>query len=307
LHLVLARTSDDGVKGLSLFLCSKVEAGDAIKVTRIEDKLGIHASPTCQLSFEATPADLIGKEGAGLAAMFTLMNHARIDVSLQGVAHASRAHAIALAYAKDRAQGRKADGSDAMLTDHADVRRMLDEQNCLALGARAMAHVTLVEIEKGTSPELADFLTPLCKIFCTEAGIKSADLGIQILGGYGYLTEYRVAQTWRDARITSIYEGANGIHALATATRGLRVKGGAGADAFDALVGRIGTRPEVFALREKWRTARADVLASSDPAADAHDFAQLTCKLFYQAVWARIANLRDDAETTRLLHRVLAA
>ena len=307
-HLVLARTGapEDGVKGLSLFLTSKSKAGSAIKVTRIEEKLGLHASPTCQMAFDAAPAELVGREGDGLKAMFTVMNHARIDVSLQGVAHAARAHHIAQTYAKERKQGRKADGSEAVLTDHPDVQRMLDEQRALSLGGRGMVHITLVELEKGDSPALVDFLTPLCKVFCTEAGIRAADLGIQVLGGYGYLTEYRVSQTWRDARITSIYEGANAIHEAATAMRGLRVAGGAGADAFDDLIARLTEEPRVLSLRETWRKARETVLASDTPAALAHEFTQLTCQLFYRAVWARIGTLREDVETQRLKERVLS-
>lgn len=291
LHLVLARTGDaeDGVKGLSLFLCSKSGAGPAIKVTRIEEKLGLHASPTCHMVFDDAPAELVGEEGAGLAAMFTVMNHARIDVALQGVAHATRAYDIAKTYAEERVQGRKPDGSPATLADHADVRRMLTEQRNLARGARAMAHIALVEMEKGTHPELAEFLTPLCKFFCTEAGIRSADLGMQVLGGYGYLTEYRVSQTWRDARITSIYEGANGIHYLTLATRGLRFKGGAAADAFDALIMRLDPTGNLTEPLKNWRQSRAEVMASADPSELAHDFAQASAKLFFDAARLRIA------------------
>lgn len=290
LHLVLARTGElsDGIKGLSLFLTSKSEAGDSVKVTRIEEKLGLHASPTCQMAFDDAPAQLIGEEGAGLAMMFTMMNHARLDVALQGVAHATRAHAIADAYATERKQGRKADGSEAVLADHADVRRMLGEQHNLARGGRAMVHVTLVEQAKGAAPALIDFLTPLCKVFCTQAGIRSADLGIQILGGYGYLTEYRVAQTWRDARITSIYEGANAIHEIATVTRGLRVAGGAGADAFDALIGTLSDAGPVAQLRQTWREMRTQVEAADDPTLWAHEFTQLSCRLFHTAVLSRM-------------------
>jgi len=258
------------------------------------------------MAFDAAPAELVGPEGEGLKAMFTLMNHARLDVALQGVAHAARASAIAAAYADERKQGRRPDGSDAVLSDHADVCRMLDEQRCLALGARAMVHVTLVELERGEDSALADFLTPLCKVFCTDAGIRAADLGIQVLGGYGYLTEYRVSQTWRDARITSIYEGANGIHAMATATRGLRVRGGAGAEAFDALIGRLTDHPDVLALRDGWRAARAVVAEAEFPAALAHDFTQLSCTLFYRAVWARISEVSRDPELARLFDRVLS-
>ncbi len=308
LHLVLARSgaTEDGVKGLSLFVTSRSDAGSAIKVTRIEEKLGLHASPTCHLVFDAAPAELLGVEGAGLKAMFTLMNHARLDVALQGVAHAARAHAIAATYAQDRKQGRKATGEDAVLGDHADVRRMLNEQRRLALGARAMGHVALVEMVRGDAPSLVDFLTPVCKVFCTEAGIRSADLGIQVLGGYGYLDEYRVSQTWRDARITSIYEGANGIHALATATRGLKLQGGAGADAFDALIGRLTDHPGVLAQRDLWRQARSRVAASDSPAALAHDFMTLTGDLYYRAVWARIAQVAASDDLLALADEALS-
>lgn len=308
LHLVLARTGtpEDGIKGLSLFLTAKSIAGPAIKITRIEEKLGLHASPTCHMVFDDAPAELVGVEGEGLKAMFTLMNHARIDVALQGVAHAARAHAIAASYAAERKQGRKADRSDAVLTDHPDVQRMLNEQRCLALGARAMAHVTLVELVRGEAPALVDFLTPLCKVFCSEAGIRAADLGIQILGGYGYLTECRVSQTWRDARITSIYEGANGIHALSTATRGLKVEGGAGADAFDALIGKLTDDPAVHAQRAVWRKARSALEASGTPAGMAHDFMQLTCDLFYRAIWARMAQVNPSEEFAALARSVIS-
>jgi alkylation response protein AidB-like acyl-CoA dehydrogenase len=307
LHLVLARTgpADAGIKGLSLFLCSSDIGGasNAITVTRIEEKLGLHASPTCQMSFDGAVAELIGDEGAGLAAMFTMMNHARLDVSLQGVAHATRAHDIAAAYAVERKQGRKADRTEAVLSDHADVKRMLETQHSLALGARAMAHVTLVEMELGARPELVDFLTPVCKVFCTEAGIISADLGMQVLGGYGYLTEYRVSQTWRDARITSIYEGANGIHAQALATRGLRGQGG---DQFADLVGELADTPEIASLLEAWTTARQSVVSCDDPSELAHDFMAFTSELFFRAVWARMVAVADHAADASTIHRLAA-
>lgn len=308
LHLVLARTGPTatGIKGLSLMMTSKSAAGSSIKVTRIEEKLGLHASPTCHMVFDQAPAEIIGVEGEGLKAMFTLMNHARLDVALQGVAHAARASAIACTYASARKQGRTASGAEAVLADHPDVRRMLDEQRCLTLGARAMAHIALVEGMRGAPLALLDFLTPVCKVFCTEAGIKSADLGIQVLGGYGYLTEYRISQTWRDARITSIYEGANGIHALATATRGLHVQNGAGADAFDTLIGNLTDDAEVLNVRAQWRKARATVVASDTPARFAHDFMQLTAGLFYKAAWAKIARVGQSPELVDLAQKVIS-
>ncbi|GAA0310107.1 acyl-CoA dehydrogenase family protein [Rhodovulum strictum] len=316
LHLVLARSGppQDGVRGLSLFLCRSGGpfGANGIAVTRIEEKIGLHASPTCQLAFADAPAELVGAEGQGLAAMFTLMNHARLDVALQGVAHAARAGDIARSYAAERRQGRRADGSPAVLADHADVRRMLDDQRALELVSRAMCHVALVELDRGARPDLVEFLTPLCKIAATEAGIRAADLGIQVLGGYGYLSEYRIGQTWRDARITAIYEGANGIHAGALAGRLLRHKGGAAAAGFAALVTELSQgAPEVARLAELWQTARAALLSAADPSAGAWDFAMLSARLFEAALWVRMAAVAehapDPAEIRRLAERGLNA
>ncbi|MFV0386332.1 acyl-CoA dehydrogenase family protein [Paracoccus sp. (in: a-proteobacteria)] len=290
LHLVLARTGtpEDGVRGLSLFLSSPEHGG--ITVTRIEEKLGLHASPTCQMEFDGARAELIGTEGKGLAAMFTMMNHARLDVALQGVAHATRAHAIAAAYAAERQQGRHPDGRPAVLADHPDVLRMLDEQDDLARTARGMCHIALAMIERGTSPALVEFLTPLCKIYATGAGIRAADLGIQILGGYGYLEEYGMSQIWRDARITAIYEGANGIHAQALATRGLRLDAGAAIPQFAALV--TGLAPDdagIAALADEWQALARDLAQQQDVRARARDFADRTAALLAAAVRIAIA------------------
>jgi len=314
LHFVLARSgpAEAGTRGLSLFLCpSRRDARrNDVSVARIEDKLGIHGSPTCQLVFEDAEAELIGEEGGGLAAMFTLMNHARIDVALQGVAHAARAHDIAASYADGRSQGRRADGSPAMLSDHADVRQMLDEQRALAVGARAMCHLALVILEDPQQLPLADFLTPICKMFATEAGIRAADLGIQVLGGYGYLEEYGIAQTWRDARITSIYEGANGIHALTAATRGLKAHDGAGADDFARFIRHLGGGAEpVLSCLADWEVLRGETAAHDGTPPNARLFATLTAELFFRAAWARIgtvaAETEFEADYTRLAELVL--
>lgn len=296
LHLVLARSGGEGVKGLSLFACASERrdgARNAVQVARIEEKMGLHASPTCQLAFDAAEAELIGEEGAGLAAMFTMMNHARLDVALQGVAHAARARDVAARHAAERVQGRGADGAPATLDAHADVRRMLDEMDALALGARAMAHLPLVLMEAGVAPELVEFLTPVAKVFCTEAGMRAAETGVQVLGGYGYLREYRLEQTYRDARITAIYEGANGIHAVALATRGLK---GPGAEAFAGLIDKIAGEtgaPGLPALLARWQEARAKV--TSDPTALAHDFMQLTAWTLFISLWARIGAAAEQA------------
>ena len=290
LHLVLARTSDDGIKGLSLFLCPKQRGA---KVTRIEGKLGIHASPTCQMVFDNAKAELLGNTGDGLKAMFTLMNHARLDVALQGAAHAARSSDIATSYAGERLQGRATDGTPAKLSDHSDVRRMLDAQTILAMGARAMCHVALVEMELGTRPALAEFLTPLCKVFGSEAGIRAADHGIQVLGGYGYLNEYGLSQVWRDARICAIYEGANGIHTRALATRGLRP--GGGAEEFGILIKELACcDPRVLVKLAAWRDGCSILSEMEDPTPLAHTFYKSTADLFLRAVWARIGAVAES-------------
>ncbi|MCV2881465.1 acyl-CoA dehydrogenase family protein [Actibacterium sp. XHP0104] len=295
LHLVLARTDTapgKGTRGLSLFLCpSHLPDGsrNSARAARIEEKMGLHASPTCQMVFDTAHAELIGAEGEGLKAMFTMMNHARMDVALQGVAHAARAAQIARAYAAERVQGRDAGGQPVTLDRHPDVARMLREQQALAIGGRAMCHLALVALEGVEAPGLIDFLTPICKVFCTEAGIRSADLGIQVLGGYGYCREYRVEQTLRDARICAIYEGANGIHALTLATRLLQQRGGACADAFEALI--EAEAPAAAHLAEAlalWRRTRARLVSDDHPAEAAHEFMRLAGLMLYQAMWLRI-------------------
>jgi alkylation response protein AidB-like acyl-CoA dehydrogenase len=279
------------VKGLSLFLVPAGADRNGITVARIEAKLGLHASPTCHLVFDGSRAELVGTEGGGLAAMFAMMNHARLDVALQGVAHAARAHDLARDYSDGRVQGRKPDGTDAVLSDHADVRRMLDEQQSLAMGARGMVHVTLVELVLGQRPDLVEFLTPVCKVFASEAGIRAADLGIQILGGYGYLDDYGMHQIWRDARVTAIYEGANGIHARALVTRGLA---GSGAMAFAAMIGELSEAAEGL---PEWLSMREQVLAATDPLEHAAAMMGLTGQVFFRAVLSRLAGRRN--ETTR--------
>lgn len=310
LHLVLARTSDDGIKGLSLFLCPCTTADgarNAISVTRIEEKMGLHASPTCQMAFDRAEAELIGTEGKGLAAMFTMMNHARADVALQGVAHAARAYDIARTYASDRTQGRGPEGAEVTLDQHADVRRMLDEIDIRAIGGRAMAHLAFVTMERGDAPDLVEFLTPVAKVYCTEAGMRGAELGMQVLGGYGYLREYRVEQTYRDARIAAIYEGANGIHERALATR-LALK--APGDAFDAFLTEEAIRWRAAGLdkvQTDWRAARAELAEDADPSARAHGFMQVTIAAVLSCVWARIDAVADQHADPARIKRLCAA
>ncbi|NIB43376.1 acyl-CoA dehydrogenase [Pseudomaricurvus alkylphenolicus] len=291
LHLVLARTGDDGLRGLSLFGCqSWLTDGspNRISVERLEEKMGLHASPTCQLHFDGAQAELIGEVGQGLQAMFSMMNHARIDVALQGVAHAARAHDIASSYAAERQQGRDDCGSLIRIDQHADVQLMLDEMAALTMGARAMAYKVLVLTESGAQPSLVNFLTPVVKVFGSEAGIRAAFLGQQVLGGYGYLTEYQLDQIYRDVRITAIYEGTNGIQAKTLIGREL---GREGATQFEELIAQLAEETKDNAVAtslEQWRQAKALLLSKESPLVVATDMMEMTSKLLYMALWSKL-------------------
>lgn len=308
LHLVLARTGspEDGIRGLSLFLCpSQDDAGarNAVTVTRIEHKMGLHGSPTCQLRFDAARAELIGVPGQGLAGMFTMMNAARIGTSLLGVAHAARAGDIAARYAAQRHQG------GTTIDRHPDVARMLTEIDALTLGMRAMSHMLLAALADERQADLVDFLTPVCKVFCTEGGIEAANLAIQVLGGYGYLHEYHAEQNFRDVRISAIFEGANGIHAAALATRLLHQKGGRLADAFVAFLTGLADTPRGAALTEAlrlWVEARQVVTTSDAPKELAHPFMQLTGAVLFLAAWHRLEAVADRAPDPARITRLAA-
>lgn len=311
LHLVLARTSDDGIKGLSLFLCTSEKADGSrndISVTRIEEKMGLHASPTCQLAFDEAEAELIGQPGDGLKAMFTMMNHARIDVALQGVAHAARSYDVASTYAAERLQGRNAKGEKVTLDQHADVRRMLDECDMLALGSRGITHLALVAMEVNERDPLVDFLTPVAKVCGTEAGMRASETGVQVLGGYGYLSEYRLEQTYRDCRIAAIYEGANGIHALTLATRLLTGAQKASAEAFESLVLDECDAGSFIELKEAlilWQSVKDKIVSTEDPTAMATDFMGLTIQVCLLLVWNRYQNAQDSHTDPQRISRVV--
>ncbi len=310
LHLVLARTPNapPGVKGLSLFLCpSELEDGrrNAIAIVRLEEKMGLHASPTCQMAFDGAVAEMVGKPGEGLARMFTLMNAERMDAAMQGIGLAEIAGQRTRAYAAQRRQGRGTDGAPIAIAGHADVRRMLLTQMALALGARAMATHTLVEMELGGNSALVDFMTPVCKAFCTEAGVEAANLAIQAHGGYGYLREYRVEQILRDARITPIYEGTNGIQAMTLAGRLLRINDGACAQAFVrhirgaeqiAAAGGFGdTASTLDRALARWNSAAKAVSIKRDVGYVAAAFLRLSSLVAFAAAWARLEAFADHA------------
>jgi hypothetical protein len=300
LHLVLARTPEaaPGVKGLSLFLCPAVlpdGTRNRVSCVRLEEKMGLHASPTCQMAFDGAHAELLGVEGEGLAYMFVMMNAERLDTALQGVGLAEVASQRARAFAAQRLQGRGPDGAGPVpINRHADVRRMLLTQRALTEGCRALLYRTLVELELGASPALVDFLTPVCKAFVTDSSIEVANLAVQIHGGYGYLKEYRVEQVVRDARITAIYEGTNGIQAHTLAERVLRRAGGAPAAAFRADIEAAiacaapSTAPALAAALDHWQQTTENLLRREGAGATATAYLRLTGLLALGAAWARM-------------------
>jgi acyl-CoA dehydrogenase len=251
-HLVLARLPDapPGTKGVSLFLVPKFlpnpdgslgERND-VRAHSIEHKLGIHASPTCTMVYGdrgGATGFIIGEENQGMTCMFTMMNHARLSVALQGVAIAERATQQALAYARERKQGRAAgaESGASPIIAHPDVKRMLLTMRALTRAARVLSYATAVALDRAqrdpdeaarkSAYERASLLTPVAKAFSTDIGNEVASLGVQVHGGMGYIEETGAAQYYRDARIAAIYEGTNGIQAIDLVTRKLPLAGGA--------------------------------------------------------------------------------
>ena len=247
-HMILARTqgAPEGTRGLSLFLATSRQVGEdgalgianQLRPASLEHKLGIHASPTCVMLYEGAKAELVGELGQGLAHMFTMMNAARVAVGMQGVGVAEGAYQQALAYARERRQGRSPWSQDrpAAIIDHPDVRRMLVLTKAKTSAARAICLLAGVEADLArlaADPEArrkadlrAQLLTPIAKAWSTDVGVEVASLGLQAHGGMGYIEETGAAQFYRDARIAPIYEGTNGIQAADLVGRKLVMEGG---------------------------------------------------------------------------------
>jgi acyl-CoA dehydrogenase len=252
-HFVLARLPDApaGTKGISLFLIPKFmvnadgslgERND-IYASGIEHKLGMHAAPTCTMTMGdhgGAIGYLIGEENQGMRCMFTMMNQARLGVGLEGVGIADRAYQQALAYAQERRQGRaigkKGDGSDPIIV-HPDIKRMLMQMRALTAAARTICYSTAVALDisvrakdakvRAEAAARGALLTPIAKAFSTDIGNEVASLGVQVHGGMGFIEETGAAQHLRDARITPIYEGTNGIQSIDLVMRKLAADGGA--------------------------------------------------------------------------------
>ena len=258
IHLVLAKIpgGPDGVKGISLFIVPKfmvnedgsLGARNAVAVGKIEEKMGIHGNATCVMNYDGATGFLLGDEHKGMRAMFTMMNEARLGVGLQGYSQAEVAYQNAVAYAKDRLQGRDVtgvknpDGPADPLIVHPDIRRNLMDQKSFVEAARAFTFwgASLIDQahRKGDADAngLISLLTPVIKGFLTDKGYEYASAAQQVYGGHGYIEEWGMSQFARDARITMIYEGANGVQALDLVGRKLAQDGGKHVMAFFEMV-----------------------------------------------------------------------
>ena len=275
-HFVLARLPDApaGTKGISLFLVPKflvnangsLGARNDIYASGVEHKLGIHASPTCTMTMGdggGAIGYLIGEENQGMRCMFTMMNQARLGVGLEGVGIADRAYQQALAYAQERRQGRAVgavgNGADPIIM-HPDIKRTLLQMRAMTAAARSICYATAVALDisfrtkdakvQAEAAARGALLTPIAKAFSTDIGNEVAYLGVQVHGGMGFIEETGAAQHYRDARITSIYEGTNGIQSIDLVTRKLAANGGA----------------SVFALLDELSAIVKQVEISNDPA-----------------------------------------
>ncbi|UGY12655.1 acyl-CoA dehydrogenase [Bradyrhizobium septentrionale] len=308
-HFVLARLPDapGGTKGISLFLVPKflvnadgsLGARNDIHASGVEHKLGMHASPTCTMTMGdqgGAIGYLIGEENQGMRCMFTMMNQARLGVGLEGVGIADRAYQQALAYAQERRQGKaighKGDGMDPIIV-HPDVKRMLMQMRSMTAAARTICYATAVALDVAARAKDAKvradaaargaLLTPIAKAFSTDVGNEVAYLGVQVHGGMGFIEETGAAQHYRDARITSIYEGTNGIQSIDLVTRKLGANGGA----------------SVWALLDELAATIKQVETSNDPAfgttgaklRDAHAALERTSKWLLE----RLASAPNDA------------
>jgi 3-(methylthio)propanoyl-CoA dehydrogenase len=282
-HLVLARTpgAPEGTKGISLFIVPKYLPNadgtpgktNDLRCVSLEHKLGIHASPTCVMSFGdggGAVGELIGEENRGMKCMFTMMNNARLSVGLQGLAIAERAYQQALAFAKERRQGRPIDapgfnpGGAVPIVAHPDVRRMLLTMKCQIDAMRALIYFTASCLDRARhhgdvavrrkNQALVELLIPVAKAWSTDRGCDIASLAVQIHGGMGFVEETGAAQHYRDARIAPIYEGTNGIQALDLITRKLPLAGGEPVKELIATMRAVerdlAARPALQALRQ---------------------------------------------------------
>lgn len=333
IHLVLAKLPDapEGIKGISLFVVPKINVkkdgslGDTNNVTcgSIEHKMGIHASPTCVMNYDGAVGYLVGAPHKGLRAMFTMMNEARLYVGIQGLGLSEVSYQNAAAYARDRLQGRALKGAkypdkdaDPLLV-HPDIRRMLLTMRSFNEGARALACYTALQIDiskkhddeekRELAEHFVQFITPILKSYYTDLGFESTNMGMQIFGGHGYITEYGMEQYVRDARIAQIYEGANGIQALDLVGRKLPKHAGKYLRSFfhpaDEFVNKHRDNPEMaeftkdlyMALRNGQQASlwiAANGMANpEEAAAGSSEYLRLMALVVFAYIWAQLAEV----------------
>ncbi|NUU38261.1 acyl-CoA dehydrogenase C-terminal domain-containing protein [Pseudomonas sp. C2B4] len=325
IHLVLARLPDapPGVKGISLFIVPKVLVNtdgslgerNAVRCGSLEEKMGIHGNPTCVMNYDSATGYLIGQPHQGLRVMFVMMNSARLAVGVQGLSLASVAYQNAARYARERLQGRAPGGAVSPeqpadpIVMHPDVQRMLLTQRAFIEGGRALTYWAGLQVDlahkhpdpemRETASDLLGLLTPMIKAYCTDKGVECTGMAMQCFGGHGYIREWGMEQFQRDARITPLYEGTNGVQAMDLAARKLRLDDGRAMRRFlervDEFCDEQGSElKEVRALR----LALADLVMAveymgsadaTDTAAGAVDFLHLTALVAFGLQWAKMA------------------
>ena len=293
IHLVLAKTPDapDSTKGISLFIVPKVLVNDdgtlgarnAVSCGSLEHKMGIHGNATCVMNYDGATGYLVGDENKGLAAMFIMMNAARLGVGIQGLSQAEAAYQNAVKYAQERRQGRALTGAaepaekaDTLFV-HPDIRRMLMDAKAFTEGMRALclwgallvdlSHQAATEEERALADDMISLLTPVIKGYGTDKGFETAVNMQQVFGGHGYVEEWGMSQFVRDARITQIYEGANGVQAMDLVGRKLAQNGGRAVQAFFAEVDQAAAAakadPALAGLAEKVEKANGELKAAT--------------------------------------------
>jgi len=321
-HLVLARTpgAPEGTRGISLFLVPKLlpdGTPNDLRCVSIEHKLGIHASPTCVMSYGdhgGATGWLVGSENGGMAAMFTMMNNARLNVGLQGVGIAERATQRAVAYALERKQGLR-NRLPVPIAEHPDVRRMLLRMRALTMGARALVYYAFGQVDRAArgiaeAGARAEVLTPLAKAWGTDIGCEVSSLGVQVHGGMGYIEETGAAQHLRDARIAPIYEGTNGIQAADLVGRKFGLDGGIAFDGLLADVHAEAQDPRLVALTDAVEVAAASLreAAPDDRLAGSYPFLTMTSVMVAGWLVERMARSEGaDDRTVAAANYFLAA
>lgn len=333
IHLVLARLPDapKGVKGISLFLVPKflvrddgsLGARNGMSVGALEHKMGIHAQPTCVMNYDGATGWLLGEPGRGLNAMFTMMNAERLFIGIQGLGLAEAANQKAANYARERLQGRSADGAHGPvpIIEHADIRKMLMTGRGFTDAARALAIWTAMQIDiatrhpDGETRKAADglvaLLTPVVKAAFTDFGFETTVLAQQVFGGHGYIRETGAEQFVRDARITQIYEGTNGVQAMDLVARKLPMENGDLAFRFFAIVkedlAATSLQPDadpvaratIVALDRLERATTLILDRRDDPSfagASATDYLRLFALVSFGWMWSKMAATADAAD-----------